>query len=352
MMKKRCLCLLLALTALLTLLFLPSINADEEDIPTIFIGNEAWYKHSILPLMTKDGEHLVPISVFGSFDCLATSYKEEYNCYLIKKNDGKFISIAAENGRYLSYDGTRGDIAVSKGENELYISALTVSEILEIGFEHAVFYDKDIVRLYLDEALQPLEILIDYYVTLADNYIGSAGIGGVAVRRDVFSFFSDISDMSDAEIDALLGASSEQGISMTFAISEDFISKSKNIPLILNMAAAGHTFAIKIENNSEASQSEQAASANEKLYALVKRKTLLFLSQGNKNELKSMGFIPLNDSYRLSNINGASTVNFNINDTIFFDEITADNITKFKEIIAKAKDGGKTVTAINALVGN
>lgn len=351
MMKKRFLCLL-ALMALLTLLFLPSINADEEDIPTIFIGNEAWYKHSILPLITKDGEQLVPISVFGSFDCLSTSFREEYNCYLIKKNDGKFVSISADNGRYLSHDGTRGDIAVSNGENEIYISALTVSEILEIGFEHAVFYDKNIVRFYLDEVLQPLEILIDYYVTLADNYIGSAGISGVAVRRDVFSFFSDISSMSHAEINALIGASSDQGISMTFAISENFVSQRKNIPLILNMAAAGHTFAVKIEQNSEASQTEQIAAVNKKLYALVKRKTLLFLSQGNKNELRSMGFIPLNDSYRLSNIGDAATVNFNINDTVFFDKINTDSITRFKEIIAKAKVGGKTITAINALVGN
>ena len=350
MMKKRYL-FLIAVVALLTLLFLPSINADEEDIPTIFIGNEAWYKHSILPLITKDGEQLVPISVFGSFDCLSTSFREEYNCYLIKKNDGKFVSISADNGRYLSHDGTRGDIAVSKGENEIYISALTVSEILEIGFEHAMFYDKDIVRLYLDEVLQPLEILIDYYVTPAYNYIGSAGIAGVAVRRDIFSFFSDISNMSSEEINALIDASSEQGISMTFAISENFVSQRKNIPLILNMAAAGHTFAIKIEQNSEISQAEQAASVNEKLYDLVKRKTLLFLSQGNKNELKSMGFIPLNDSYRLSNIGDAATVNFSINDTVFFDKINPDSIARFKEIIAKAKAGGKTVTAINALVG-
>ncbi len=351
-MKKRSLCLLLALTMAVTLLFLPRVNADEEDIPTIFIGNEAWYKHSILPLISAGDEYLVPISVFSSFDCLTTSIREEYNCYLIKKNDGKFISISAKSGRYLSHDGERGDIAVSTDENELYVSALTVSEILEIGFEHAVFYDKNIVRLYLDESLQPLEILIDYYVTLVDNYVGSAGIGGIAVRREVFSFFSDLSGMINAEINALLSASSEQGISMTFAISEKFISQSKNIPLILNMAAAGHTFAIKIEQSSDISQTEQAISVNEKLYAMIKRKTLLVLSQGNKNELKSMGYIPINDSYRLSNIAGASTVNFNINDTIFFDKLNADSITKFREIIAAAKDGGKTVTAINALVGN
>lgn len=351
-MKKRFLYLFLAFVMLNSLIFIPGINADEEDIPTIFIGNEAWYKHSILPLVTKDGEPLVPISVFGAFDFISTSYKEEYNCYLIKKNDGKFISISASNGRYLSHDETRGDITVSTDENEIYISAITVTEILDIGFESAVFYDKNIVRFYLDETLQPLEILIDYYVTLADSDVGSAGIGGVAVRREVFSFFSDISDMSAAEINALIAASTEQGISMTFAISEKFISQSKNIPLILNIAATGHTFAIKTSQNSDSSQTEQAIETNEKLYSIAKRKTLLVLSEGNKSELKSMGFIPLNESYRLTNISGASAVNFNINDTIFFDKITTENINKFKEIIAEAKDNGKTVTAINALVGN
>ncbi len=351
-MKTRSLCVFMALAILLTLLFLPNVNADEEDIPTIFIGNEAWYKNSILPLITKDEEHLIPISVLGSFDCLSISYKEEFDCYLIKRDDGRFISVSSENGRYLSHDGTRGDIAVFGGDNELYISAHTVLEILGIGFEHAVFYDKDIVRLYLDESLQPLEILIDYYVTLADGYTGSAGIGGIAVKREVFSFFSDISDMNNAEIYALLDAASEQGISMTFALSEKFISQSKNIPIILNMAGAGHTFAIKTDQNSENSHTEQAKAINEKLYSLIKRKTLLILSSGGKNELRDMGFILLNDSYRLSNIGSASTVNFNINDTIFFDKITTDNITKFKEIIAEAKESGKTVTAINALVGN
>ena len=352
MMKTKSLCIFLAMTMLFSLLFLPGINADEEDIPTIFIGNEAWYKHSILPLITMEGEHLVPISVLTSFDCLSLSFKTEYDCYLIERDDGRFISVCSKNGRYLSHDGTRGDIAIHASENELYISALTASQILGIGFENAVFYEKDVVRLYLDEELQPLEILIDYYVTLADNYVGSAGVGGVAIRRDVFSFFSDISSMSRAEVAAFVNVASEQGISMTFAISEKFISDSQNIQIILNMAAAGHTFAIKTDQTSDSSYIDQVRSANEKLYSIVKRKTLLVLSSGAKNELRSLGFILLNDSYRLSNIGSASTVNFNINDTVFFDKINVENITKFKEIIAEAKTSGKNVTAINALVGN
>ncbi len=351
-MKKRKFCFFLAVLTIFMLLFPVASVAEEEDIPTIFIGNEAWYKSSLLPLITINDEFLVPISVFLSFEHLSLNFSDEYSCYIIERNDGDFISISAENGRFFSGGSNRGSIQIHKGKNELYISAKTVSDILGLEFEHAVFYDKDIVRIYYNENVLPLEILIDYYITSASSFVGSAGVGGVAIRRDIFSFFTDLSEKSTAEINELLDIINDYGISMTFAMSLDFISQKKNSEFITDLASTGHTFAVSIDEKSDIRPIDQAALFNDKLYNLVKKKTLIALSSAEKNELRSKGFILLNDGFRISNLNDNANINFNINSSIFFDRINSENIIKFKNIVTGAKSNGRTVTAINALAGN
>lgn len=350
-MKLKKISLILAFAIVLPLLFSGTALAEEEDIPTIFINNDAWYKNSLLPLITKGTEQLVPISVFAAFDHISISYKEIYGCYLIEGDDGSFISIS-NSGRYLTHLGERGDIAVADGKSELYISAVTAASVLGVGLEHAVFYDKDVLRLYHQEKLQSLEILIDYYITSADSYIGSAGIGGAAIRRETFSFFADISDMSGADIKKLLAAASDNGISMTFAVDSDFVSNKKNHSLMLDISAAGHTFAVSIDASGEKDPATQVSECNRLLYTLLKKKTFLLLTTLRKNELKAKGFILLNDSYRLSGISTATSVNFTINDTIYFDRVNDENTAKFKSIISEAKANGRTVTALNMLAGN
>ncbi|MBQ8208586.1 MAG: hypothetical protein IJZ89_07635 [Clostridia bacterium] len=351
-MKKRKIAFILAFAIALPLLFSGAIMAEDEDIPTIFINNEAWYKNSLLPLMVRDGEQLVPISVFSAFDHITISYKEAYNCYLIESDDGKFISVSTENGRYLAHTGERGDITVLTGESELYISARITADILGLGLEEAVFYDKNVLRFHYDKHLESLEILIDYYISASDSFIGSAGIGGSAIRRETFSFFADLSDMKAQDIRTLLDAASEQGISMTFAIPSGFAAGRKNQALLFEIAAAGHTLAISIDNESMDDPLTQAKKCNSEIYSLLKKKTLLVLTSGGKNELRAVGYTILNNSFRISGTSGSASVNFTINDMIFFDKVNEENIAKFNDIISEAKSKGRTVTAINALAGN
>ena len=351
-MNTRRISFIIALTLVLPLLFSGPVSAEEENIPTIFVNNEAWYKNSLLPLIAEDGDYLVPISVFSSFDHLEVEYEEVYKCYIIESENGAFVSVSAEKGRYLDQNDECGDIKTYLGKSEPYISVWKIAELLGLGIEHAVFYDKDVLRLYYEEELQPLEILIDYYITAIDSFIGTAGIGGTAIRRKTFSFFTDISKMNSTDIRNLLNATSEQGISMTFAIPCGFASEKKNQSILFEIVASGHTFAVSIDGSSDKSPLEQISECNAELYTLLKKKTLLVISSSAKNELKANGYIVLNDSFRISGLNSASDVNFNINDIIYFDKITSENILKFNNIISEAKANGRTVTAISALAGN
>lgn len=351
-MKIRKLAITLALILVLQLLFSNGIYAENEEIPTIFINNEAWYKTSLLPLIIKEGEALVPISVFSEFDNITVSYNRNYECYLIEAEGGNFISISVPTGRYLDSNENRGSITVITEENDIYISAVTASDILGIKTEMAVFYNNDVIRFYDKEDRQPLEILIDYYITSASSYIGSAGIGGMAIRRETFSFFADLAKMKNAEARALLNAAKEQGVSMTFAIPAGFAAGRKNQALLFEISAAGHSLAVSIDESSANTPLEQAKQCNNELYRLLKKRTMLVLTTSGKSNFKDSGYTLLNDSFRINGIMGAQNINFTINDMIFFDKVTNENISKFNDIISRAKENGITVTALNALAGN
>lgn len=348
---KQSLAFLLAIILILPIIFFSSVSAIGENIPTIFIDNEAWYKYRLLPLIMYEEEHCVPISVFSGFDFLGVSFNEIYGCYLITSETGEFLSVNTEKGRYLDHRGERGNITVLRGEKEYYISAVKAAEVLGLGIELTVFYDKDVVRLYSKEELQPLEILIDYYVASPDSIIGSASPGGAISRSDIFSAVADISDVKTDVINTLLDLADSINVTMTFAVNAEFVSNNKNLPILLKIAASGHTFAISIDPESDIDPLSQAEKCNDLLYQLFKQKTLLVLGSNDKSRLSEKGYTVLSNMQKISEISSIESLNLKRVRLIFFDSTNMMNQSKFIAIARAVSDAGKKVAALNPLTG-
>lgn len=353
-MKKRSFAFLSTIFIILTLLcpFSANTSAEEQKMPTIFVNNEAWYKSALLPLKFEEEEPLVPISVFTALNNINVSYSTAFDCYLISDAEGRYISILPKTKRYLSHTGERGSILLLQEDSEPYVSARKVAEILGLGTEVAEFYGSKVFRIYEETHLQKLDILMDYYQSANASTIGTQGEAGEAKKTRRFSFFTDITAMNEEELQLLISVTEEENVTMTFAMPLSFMENRKNQKTILKLASMGHTFAIKTEEYTPVPPLEQATLFNKTYYDLLKKQTLLVLPTSEKKEFKENGFVLLDDSFRLSGTGGASSVNFDVNNTIFFDKISEENIIKFKDIILKARENGRDVTAINSLAGN
>ena len=349
---KRNIAFLMAFIILFSIISIGSASAIGENIPTIFINNEAWYKYRILPLVMINDEPCVPISVFAGFDFLNVSYDESNSCCLISSDSGEYISINTKNCRYLTHSGERGDIIVSSSERENYISAKTAAKALGIGVELTVFYDKDVIRFYVEEEMQSLEILIDYYIESPDITQGSASSsGGSITRKEIFSAVADISQLPINTIQSLLELAESTSATMTFAIDAEFVANKKNLSLLLNMAASGHSFAISIDPESEKDALTQAEECNKYLTMLLKKKSLLICGTEDDAALSEKGYIIMNSMTNISYISNVDNINFNRTNVVNFDKIDMMNMSKFIAIVRAAEENGKTVSALNQLTG-
>lgn len=355
-MKNRRLALLstflIALTLLCQITTITGAGTEETNMPTIFVNNEAWYKSALLPLKLENDEPLVPISFFSALNNISVSYNSTFECYLISDADGRFVSILPKTKRYLSHTGERGSLLMFQEEEEPYVSANTVAEILELGTEMAEFYGNKVLRVYKETHLQKMDILIDYYKSANASTIGTRGEVKEAAKIHCFSFFADLILMNEEELELLISATEEENITMTFAMPLSFIENRKNQKTVIRLASMGHTFAVKTEEYTPLSPEEQARLFNKFYYELLKNQTLLVLPSSSKKELKENGFVILDNSFRLSGTSGAASVNFDVNNMIFFDKINEENLAKFKDILTKARENGIVVKAINALAGN
>ncbi|MBE6538906.1 MAG: hypothetical protein E7671_05535 [Ruminococcaceae bacterium] len=341
--------LLLAFILVIPLVFCGPVSASGNDIPTIFIDNEAWYKYSILPLIRKNGEPCVPVSVFSGLDSFSESYDSVYNCYVISSED-RYISINEENGRYLTHSGEIGDITTDKTDRELYVSAQKIASVLEIKIETTVFEGTEVIRFCLGDSLQPLSSLIELY--RSSSAIGGIGFeGGEANRRSVFSVITDISSLEYDDIRALLDMCDSTGIKMTFAADSTFMSQNQNLQFLTEIAAKGHSIAISINKKSKESPTTQAEKCNSVLYRIFKQKTLLILGKTDET-LKSKGYKELNNLPTVTKTASTGNINFNKTRLILLDSVEKINLSKLTAITSAAKENGKEVIALNPLTGN
>lgn len=342
---------LLAFVILLPLVFCGNVSALSEDTPTIFIDNEVWYKYSIFPLIRKDGELCVPVSVFGNIDSFSESYDSVYKCHMISDGD-KYISVNTESGKYLTHSGETGYITFDQTDRELYIAAEKVSDILGIRIETGIFDNTEVIRFCSKDNLQNLSTLVDIYKSSSSAIGDGIGFeGGKVNRRSVFSVITDISDLEYDDIRALLDLCDSIGIKMTFAADLSFMSQSQNLQFLTEIAAKGHTFAISIDKSSKDPALTQAEKCNAILYRLFKQKTLLVLGKAD-NALTAKGYKILGGLMSITKITGAGSVNFDKTKLILLDNTEKINLSKLTAVTSAASDSGRAVMALNPLTGN
>ena len=77
----------------------------------------------------------------------------------------------------------------------------------------------------------------------------------------------------------------------------------KNIPLLIRINAAGHSFAVSILSNSDKDSQERISICNSLLVSLFKKKTNIVLTEINDQSLSQNGYVVLSSLQRISDIN-------------------------------------------------
>ncbi len=352
---KRKTALFLALLILFPFLFSGRAGSVsiEENIPTIFIDNDAWYKYQISPLKKVGDELCIPISVFAAFDFLTVTEDKAAGCFLISSRDGKFLSVSIQSSRYLTHEGKPGDITVTKDDREYYISAEKSAEALGIKTEKAFFYDKDIIRLYAEEELTSLEVLIDFYVVYPNMLQGGPGFGtGTGKHRDTVSAIADISDLGNEEFESLTNLINELGITVTYGVDKAFVKNKKNIPFIIKAAAEGHAFVISVKNTKfDTDIVRDIKECDLLLSRIIHKKTMAVIGTTERTDIIDSGYTVLANTERISNITGIDNLDFKKTNLIEFDIVNQLNLSKIMAIVFKAKLGGIDFYAIDHLCG-
>lgn len=160
-MKKLCLVMVLILfTTLLT-----PVSAAEEDIPSLFAGDEAWYKDAVSPLVIRDGVCCIPAELCSMFDYISVTTPRDDNLLICNTNTGEYVSVlfskqsAAVNGKIVS------GISVFRDSGMFYVDAELIAEAVGLTLEKYESPDGSIsLRLSDEERIFTLDELISAYL--------------------------------------------------------------------------------------------------------------------------------------------------------------------------------------------
>jgi len=160
---------LLTLTAgLVSLLITSAVLAapSDDNIPTLFHNDEAWYKDETAPALLKDGIFHVPGDFIAMFDYITvTSERDGENLLLVNEQTGDYISIlyssraACVNGKVVE------DISIFRENGYYYLDADFISQYLGLSVEYSAeenITDRS-VRVYDSEKMMDFSQLLAAY---------------------------------------------------------------------------------------------------------------------------------------------------------------------------------------------
>ncbi|MBO4931960.1 MAG: hypothetical protein J6I42_07230 [Clostridia bacterium] len=141
-MKRRLLCLFAA-AVLCGMLGFPSavpISAEEE-IPSLFCNDEAWYKDGAAPMITREEIHYVPAELFGLFESVSVTSPSENNLLICNTADDRYISLLFSEGRAAVNGTIVQDVRSFRDAGVTYVDAVQVAETVGITAETIVQED-------------------------------------------------------------------------------------------------------------------------------------------------------------------------------------------------------------------
>jgi hypothetical protein len=274
-MKKRIFCMVLTLLCLLSPMMFTKVSANSS--PTVFIGDEVWYKYDRYRIFEQDEITYIPSALFSYIDGYSVEYVEKQSAMLINGGES-FVSFDFVANCAWDMHGNRTDIKCYCVGQEWYLPGEYVCEKLGIGFEKYLDGEDASVRVFSGEI--EFDELRRMYTS--DNTVAAADPdldihGKHKLRRVYLCFYLTI----DERTDELLEMLADNGITATFFVSND--DTSGHYEYLLKIASYGHSIGIDM---SKTVQSEFDGTSNDIFTAT--KKTCRLLGRGRLSDKRQI----------------------------------------------------------------
>lgn len=131
-MKKRTAAIVLAMIILCA-----SFVSAEDEIPSLFHNDDAWYKDGVSPMVERDGVRYIPADIFTMFDYMKVSTPKNGNLLIHNTETGAYVSILFLERNALINGIVYEDIGVFRDGGVYYVEANPVCEGL--GFSTRLY---------------------------------------------------------------------------------------------------------------------------------------------------------------------------------------------------------------------
>ena len=123
-----------AAAVLLALVLALTASADGT-LPSLFAGDEGWYRDAVAPLIQRDGVAYVPAELFNSLDSVVFTEPVPGNLLFVNSADGSYISILFRDGSAAVNGEIVEGIGVFRNEISYYVEAEPVCGALGVVME-------------------------------------------------------------------------------------------------------------------------------------------------------------------------------------------------------------------------
>ena len=281
----------IGLLVLLAACVLVSVPAGAA-LPSLFTGDEAWYRDPLEPLVIRDGKTYVPADLFNALDGVTFSMPAEGNLLFENTATGAYVSILfSKNGSAAVNGEIVEGIGIYRDETTFYVEAAPVCDALGIRRETLTSDDGTVtMRLLSGDSRFTLEQLAAVYEADAGWQRGGPGFLPAAPEREDTRhrlYLLCTSPEEGASYVASVGLG-EAGLDYTVFLWDDADPET-----ILAGAVRGQ-YGVATDDSDDLVGSLEAA--NERIAVYTHTKTRLTLSTGDAaadEALREAGFCPI-----------------------------------------------------------
>jgi len=296
--------LILLFIAAAVLLSLPVLS-DTDDIPSMFAGDEAWYKDSVYPLSVHNEVYYIPAELLSMIDGISVTVPRDGNVLIHNTINGRYISIlfihhsAAANGKIIE------NISVLRSGEMFYLDASLAAEALGLSLEIKTLSDgSPVLRISDGGSVLTMDELIGMYT--ADTDSGSNDTALPRLPEDDEDFSYD----GKQKLIYVLVKSPKFGEDTEFPALENcrlygigfthFLDSGDSIEELLTSSSGGYYGLAACES------ADELDALNTRFMKYTRRTTCFTLSSGSDEEdaeLRKRGYIPIRPDFT---VNGSS----------------------------------------------
>ncbi len=270
-MKKRFGLLAAAVLAAVTL---SGTAAAEDDIPSLFHNDEAWYKDGAAPLVLRDDVYYVPAELFDLFENVSVTAPTDNNLLICNTADDRYVSILFTERRAAVNGSIVENINVFRDGGVTYVDAVQVADTVGITTETVSHADGSVsMRLYDENSLLTTEELMAAYLPaepLEDEFAGLVEEEDLDLKRIFILCREPSPDAPYRALDIL----QEYDMGYTLFLSGDTSTEA------LLSALAGGEYGILTDKTGEEAVAELNA-INESFSRITRYKTHLTMTTGS-----------------------------------------------------------------------